>query len=1058
MRKWCVWMFFLVAVFGCVQVHAATVKDVIITSSIDFLRDPAVLVDNGVYYVYGTDWKYSKNTTGDLQNGWSELKSAVIAPEDVQTNMWAPEVHKYNGAYYMFTTYFSKQYQRRGCTIFKASSPEGPFTEWSGFITPTDWDSIDGTLYIDESGQPWMVFVHEWISTSDNVGRMVAAKLSPDFKSLISTPIELFRADDSAWSRERITDGPWLYKTKDGSLLMIWSNWDPYGYCVGIARSSNGKIDGTWTQDEKPLFSREYTGEHDGGHGMIFRGLDKRLYLSLHSPNYATETRGCTPVFVPLKDTGHTLVINTDDSFSHAETGCFNNGTEIAGFSIQGYMVSSQIEFDHAFCHIKCVETGEIFSYDVTAFDAEPADKEELFAAIPHAKSACRLTMNWPVDAADKARLVPGCHYTMWIDAWNKEQTAGQRLTLWDANGAPTVDEMTFLYRHREASFLDSCNFKDGDTVDFLFLQGWLCVSGYDLDHGYLVAQDTQTQEVRKHPIAQFDNAPEDQEAIKNTVHNPQSCARVSLNTESHQEFALMQAGKTYRLWVEIWDKTETKSHRVLLKDAQGRPYASEITVTYAPNQTEFFLTQTSATLMGDDVLLPFYYNGTEAVLCQSQNPFVCTATVDGAFVRLTPGKFVGRTTVTISAEGQTKQFTVTNISYQHVADATITTSVSGLRDPFILEENGCYYVYGSGWKYGKNTTGNVDSGWTALTDVVEVPTDAQKDYWAPEVHAYEGAYYMTTSYFSETIGRRVCRIFRADTPKGPFLPHSGILTPSDWNSIDASLFIDDDGQPWLVFAHEWVSTDDGAGHIAVMKLSSDLRTATDAPKELFSAKDAPWTTGLVGGCPYIYRTQKGSLLLLWTGEDGEGMAIGIARNTDGKVDGNWVHEPYPLYAKRYHGIYDGSQASVWKASNGHAYLVLHSPNVTTNGQETHLVLIPLMESGDMLFLNDVPKEDIRISDFVPSVRENIYQVYARLQQLSAPCTPKLYVACYDEDGRCTQVLGTSPGRVTPGISEILIQQEIEITEKGSCKAFLWEAPQEDKALLPLNTLLSNTR
>ena len=73
MRKWCVWMFFLVAVFGCVQVHAATVKDVIITSCIDFLRDPAVLVDNGVYYVYGTDWKYSKNTTGDLQNGWSAL-------------------------------------------------------------------------------------------------------------------------------------------------------------------------------------------------------------------------------------------------------------------------------------------------------------------------------------------------------------------------------------------------------------------------------------------------------------------------------------------------------------------------------------------------------------------------------------------------------------------------------------------------------------------------------------------------------------------------------------------------------------------------------------------------------------------------------------------------------------------------------------------------------------------------------------------------------------------------------------------------------------------------
>ena len=49
-------MFFLLAIFGCVQAYAATVKDMIIPSCIDFLRDPAVLVDNGVYYVYGTDW------------------------------------------------------------------------------------------------------------------------------------------------------------------------------------------------------------------------------------------------------------------------------------------------------------------------------------------------------------------------------------------------------------------------------------------------------------------------------------------------------------------------------------------------------------------------------------------------------------------------------------------------------------------------------------------------------------------------------------------------------------------------------------------------------------------------------------------------------------------------------------------------------------------------------------------------------------------------------------------------------------------------------------------
>ena len=283
--------------------------DVIITSSVPRLRDPCVLVEDGVYYVYGTGWECWKNTTGDLKSGWKPLGVVAEKPAESDDNYWAPEVHKYNGAYYMFTTYHSKVTGHRGCTILKSDRPEGPFREITGgHITPKDWDSIDGTFYVDPDGQPWMVFVHEWTSTDDGVGRMAAAKLSDDLTHFISEPVELFRADAPVWTIGKVTDGCWMYRCEDGQLLMLWSNWDTLGYCVGIARSASGRVDGEWTQDRDLLFSKKMTGQYDGGHGMIFTDTDGQMYLSVHSPNDSSAGRRETPVFIRVREKDGTLV------------------------------------------------------------------------------------------------------------------------------------------------------------------------------------------------------------------------------------------------------------------------------------------------------------------------------------------------------------------------------------------------------------------------------------------------------------------------------------------------------------------------------------------------------------------------------------------------------------------------------------------------------------------------------------------------------------------------------------------------------------------------------
>ena len=284
--------------------------DVRVTSNLTGVRDPFVLNWQGTYYLYATGWRMSVNESGDLENGWSELRTDVVeVPEDCIGDQWAPEVHEYNGSLYMFTTYKSSKNDHRGCAIFKSDTPEGPFTLWSdGTITPDDWDAIDGTLYVDPDGQPWMIFVHEWVSTDDGIGRFAAAKLSDDLKTFVSEPIELFRADDAEWSRNPVTDGCFMYRTAEGRLLMLWSSWDSYGYSVWIAKKSTGTVEGQWKHETQAIYSKSMFGDYDGGHASLFRDNEGRLYASMHSPNAAADdgTRE-TAVFIPLKEERSTL-------------------------------------------------------------------------------------------------------------------------------------------------------------------------------------------------------------------------------------------------------------------------------------------------------------------------------------------------------------------------------------------------------------------------------------------------------------------------------------------------------------------------------------------------------------------------------------------------------------------------------------------------------------------------------------------------------------------------------------------------------------------------------
>lgn len=273
------------------------------------IRDPFVLPYDGKYYLYGSRgascWGEDDGTdvyvSEDLEN-WDGPFEVFHAPEGfwADRNFWAPEVHEYGGAYYLFMS-FKAQTACRGTQILKADSPMGPFELHSdGPVTPQGWECLDGTLYIDREGTPYIVFCQEWVQVHD--GGMYACKLLPDLSAPAGEPFLLFRASQPAWalhdSPDYVTDGPFLYRAGDGQLLLIWSTLIGNNYVQVVSRSSSGEIDGPWLHDAELLFSQ------DGGHGMLFYTLEGKLMLTLHQPNTPLLER---PIFFEVTQKDGTL-------------------------------------------------------------------------------------------------------------------------------------------------------------------------------------------------------------------------------------------------------------------------------------------------------------------------------------------------------------------------------------------------------------------------------------------------------------------------------------------------------------------------------------------------------------------------------------------------------------------------------------------------------------------------------------------------------------------------------------------------------------------------------
>src|SRR5690554_2179338 len=143
------------------------------------------------------------------------------------------------------------------------------------------------------------------------------------------------------------------------------------------------------------------------------------------------------------------------------------------------------------------------------------------------------------------------------------------------------------------------------------------------------------------------------------------------------------------------------------------------------------------------------------------------------------------------------------------------------LADPFILLYEGTYYAYGTGSPDGIEViTSNdlinwnrVDNGRNGLA-LHKNDSYGEKWFWAPEVYFVNGKFYM---YYSAE--EHMC-VATSDSPLGRFIQEKKEPMLVGEKTIDNSLFIDEDGTPYLFFDR----FNDGL-NIWVAELEEDLMT-----------------------------------------------------------------------------------------------------------------------------------------------------------------------------------------------------------------------------------------
>lgn len=193
--------------------------------------------------------------------------------------------------------------------------------------------------------------------------------------------------------------------------------------------------------------------------------------------------------------------------------------------------------------------------------------------------------------------------------------------------------------------------------------------------------------------------------------------------------------------------------------------------------------------------------------------------------------------------------------------------------------ENDFYYM--NGWQCfsTKDMQNWTDRGRILEDD--EFSWCSENNAWASQCIERNGKYYF---YFTTTTSARAVGVAVADSPEGPYKDVLGKpLCGPNWDYIDPTVFIDDDGQAWLMF---------GNPTCYYVKLKEDMITL-DGPIQKFDMTEAAFgpssKTSAYGEGPWVYK-RNDLYYLVYAAFCGNDSGESQAYSTAPSITGPWTY------------------------------------------------------------------------------------------------------------------------------------------------------------------------
>ena len=174
---------------------------------------------------------------------------------------------------------------------------------------------------------------------------------------------------------------------------------------------------------------------------------------------------------------------------------------------------------------------------------------------------------------------------------------------------------------------------------------------------------------------------------------------------------------------------------------------------------------------------------------------------------------------------------------------------VRDIGDPHVLYADGEYFTFATGGSIGFNVWRSADLTTFTKEKAVKKIAWVLGDYWAPEVYAANGRYYMFFTGRRRDDSSLRIGVAVADAPQGPYEDAiGGPLFDFGYAAIDGTLFYGEDGTPYMIYSRDCSeNVVDGRheSHLYGVQLAPDLLSVVGEPV-LLTTPDTEWelTTG----------------------------------------------------------------------------------------------------------------------------------------------------------------------------------------------------------------------